>query len=88
MITTRRLPFVLVPRATPSRWLTWSAPLIALVLTLLSGMFLSSASAATWSSTAPRARSSTTNMRYVTAAAASGTYTAASVRRTAPTTSA
>ncbi|MDZ7653428.1 MAG: ABC transporter permease [Burkholderiaceae bacterium] len=36
----RRLPFVLVPRATPSRMLTWSAPLIALVLTLLSGMLL------------------------------------------------
>ncbi len=34
------LPFALVPRAAPSRLLTWASPLIALVLTVLCGMLL------------------------------------------------
>jgi simple sugar transport system permease protein len=34
------LPFALVPRAAPSRLLTWLSPLIALALTVLSGMLL------------------------------------------------
>ncbi len=34
------LPLSLTPRATPSRLLTWLSPLIALVLTVLSGMLL------------------------------------------------
>ena len=34
------MPFVLVPRAEPSRLLTWLSPVIALVLTVLCGMLL------------------------------------------------
>jgi simple sugar transport system permease protein len=34
------MPFVLVPRAAPSRLLTWLSPLIALALTVLCGMLL------------------------------------------------
>jgi general nucleoside transport system permease protein len=34
------MPFVLVPRAAPSRLLTWLSPVIALVLTVLCGMLL------------------------------------------------
>ena len=34
------LPFALVPRAAPSRLLTWASPVIALVLTVLCGMLL------------------------------------------------
>ena len=34
------LPFVLAPRAAPSRLLTWASPLVALALTVLCGMLL------------------------------------------------
>jgi general nucleoside transport system permease protein len=35
-----RMPFALVPRAAPSRLLLWVSPLVALLLTMLSGMLL------------------------------------------------